>query len=61
MSRGDGDDGDPRADRRERRKRAERERMPKHGARTGEAYRNAVLKRLREAAGGTRRRGRRRR
>jgi len=55
------DDGDPRAERRERRKRAERERMPKHGARTGESYRNAILKRLREAAGATDRPRRRRR
>jgi hypothetical protein len=48
-----GDDltGDERAERRERRQRAKRERMRKHGARTGEAYRNAVLKRLRKNAG----------
>jgi len=57
----DSEDGDQRAERRERRKRAERERMPKHGARTGESYRNAVLKRLREAAGVRRARARRRR
>jgi hypothetical protein len=47
--------GDPRSDeraaRRERRKRAERERMKKHGASTGQAYRNAILKRLRKNAG----------
>lgn len=42
---------DERAERRERRKGAERERMKKHGARTGETYRNAVLKRLRRNAG----------
>lgn len=42
---------DERADRRERRRRAERERMRKHGATTGPAYRNAILKRLRKKAG----------
>jgi hypothetical protein len=42
---------DERADRRERRQAAERERMRKHGARTGEVYRNAVIKRLRKNAG----------
>jgi hypothetical protein len=41
---------DERAERRERRKRAERERMKKHGARTGEVYRQAVIKRLRTIA-----------
>ena len=42
---------DERALRRERRQRAKRERMRKHGATTGAAYRNAVLKRLRRKAG----------
>jgi hypothetical protein len=42
---------DERAERREKRREAERERMRKHGARTGEAYRNAILKRLRRNAG----------
>jgi hypothetical protein len=42
---------DERADRRDRRKHAKRERMKKHGAGTGPAYRNAVLKRLRKRAG----------
>lgn len=42
---------DERAERRERRQRAERERMRKHGATTGPAYRNAILKRLRKKAG----------
>jgi hypothetical protein len=56
------DDGSPaqqrdaRAERRDRRKRAERERMRKHGARTGETYRNAILKRLRDNAGASKRR-----
>ena len=48
---GDGAPRDDRAERRERRKRAERARMKKHGARTGDAYRNAILKRLRKNAG----------
>jgi len=47
---------DDRAERRERRREAERERMKKHGARTGEAYRNAILKRLRRNAGVTKKR-----
>jgi hypothetical protein len=42
---------DERADRRERRRQAERDRMRKHGARTAETYRNAILKRLRKNAG----------
>jgi hypothetical protein len=42
---------DERAERRERRRQARRERMPKHGARTGAVYRDAVLKRLRKKAG----------
>ena len=42
---------DERAERRDQRKASERARMKKHGARTGEAYRNAILKRLRERAG----------
>lgn len=42
---------DGRAERREQRRRAERERMRKHGATTGPAYRNAILKRLRKKAG----------
>lgn len=42
---------DERAERRERRRRAERARMRKHGATTGPAYRNAILKRLRKKAG----------
>ncbi len=42
---------DERAERRDRRKQAERERIRKHGARLGETYRNAILKRLRKKAG----------
>lgn len=42
---------DERAERRDERRRAERERMRKHGATTGPAYRNAILKRLRKNAG----------
>ena len=42
---------DERAVRREQRQRAKRERMRMHGASTGAAYRNAVLKRLRRKAG----------
>jgi len=42
---------DERAERREQRRRAERARMRKHGATTGPAYRNAILKRLRKKAG----------
>jgi hypothetical protein len=39
---------DEQAERRERRRTAKRDAMKKHGATTGEAYRNAVLKRLRK-------------
>jgi hypothetical protein len=42
---------DERAERRERRQQARRDAMRKHGATTGEAYRNAVLKRLKKRAG----------
>ncbi len=42
---------DERADRREQRRQSKRERMRKHGARTAELYRNAILKRLRKNAG----------
>ncbi len=42
---------DARADRRDRRRQRERERIKKHGAGTGEVYRNAVLKRLKKKAG----------
>lgn len=42
---------DERAERREQRRQAERDRMRKHGATTGPAYRNAILKRLRKNAG----------
>jgi hypothetical protein len=42
---------DERAERRARRQQAERARIRKHGARTGEAYRNAIIKRLRKNAG----------
>jgi hypothetical protein len=49
---------DQRAERRDRRKQAERNRMKKHGARTGEVYRQAVLKRLRDLAAKKRRRRR---
>ena len=42
---------DERAERREQRRQRRRERMKKHGARTGETYRNAILKRLRKKAG----------
>jgi hypothetical protein len=38
---------DEQAERRERRRKAKRDAMRKHGATTGEVYRNAVLKRLR--------------
>ncbi len=41
---------DERAERRERRRKARRDAMRKHGATTGEAYRNAVLKRLKKDA-----------
>jgi hypothetical protein len=49
---------DERAERRASRKRSERERMKKHGARTGDVYRQAVLKRLRTIASRKRRRRR---
>ena len=39
---------DERAERRERRLQAKRDAMRMHGARLGEVYRNAVLKRLRK-------------
>lgn len=39
------------AERRDKRRRAKLERMKKHGASTGPAYRNAILKRLRKNAG----------
>jgi len=42
---------DERAERRDQRRQSERERMKKHGGRTGEVYRNAILKRLRKKAG----------
>ena len=42
---------DERAARRDQRRQRERERIKKHGARTGEVYRNAILKRLRKKAG----------
>ncbi len=42
---------DERAERRERRLKARREAMRKHGATTGAAYRNAILKRLKKNAG----------
>jgi hypothetical protein len=38
---------DVRAERRAQRQKAKREAMRKHGATTGEVYRNAVLKRMR--------------
>jgi hypothetical protein len=47
---------DERAERRERRRAAKRDAMRKHGATTGEAYRNAILKRLRKSAGVKKRR-----
>jgi hypothetical protein len=40
---------DERAERRDRRRTARREAMRKHGATTGETYRNAVLKRLKKS------------
>jgi hypothetical protein len=42
---------DERAEQRHRRQEARREAMRKHGATTGEAYRNAILKRLKKHAG----------
>jgi hypothetical protein len=42
---------DDRAERRDRRRQRERDRIKKHGARTGEVYRNAILKRLKKKAG----------
>jgi hypothetical protein len=52
----DGEPRDDRAERRERREQAKRDAMKKHGATTGEAYRNAILKRLRKSAGVRKRR-----
>jgi len=49
---------DQRAERRDRRREAERARIKKHGARTGDMYRQAVLKRLRAIA--EKKRGKRR-
>ncbi len=51
--RGSSDDApnDARATRRDQRREAERARMQKHGARTADTYRNAILKRLRKLAG----------
>ena len=45
---------DERAERRERRRKARREAMRKHGATTGETYRNAILKRLKKHTVGRR-------
>ena len=45
---------DDRAERRDRRREAKRDAMKKHGATTGEAYRNAILKRLRKHTGSKR-------
>ena len=42
---------DERAERRDLRRQRERERIKKHGAKTGEVYRNAILKRLKKKAG----------
>jgi len=42
---------DERAEHRDQRRERERQRMKKHGARTGEVYRNAILKRLKKKAG----------
>jgi hypothetical protein len=42
---------DERAERRERRREAQRARIKKHGAKLGETYRAAILKRLRKQAG----------
>jgi hypothetical protein len=39
---------DERAERRDRRRKARRDAMRKHGATTGETYRNAVLNRFRK-------------
>jgi hypothetical protein len=47
----DGPPRDERAERREQRRQRERERVKKHGARTGEVYRNAIIKRLKKKAG----------
>jgi hypothetical protein len=41
---------DERAERRDRRRAARRDAMRKHGATTGETYRNAVLNRLKKTA-----------
>jgi hypothetical protein len=48
------EDRDERAERRDARRKAARDRMRKHGAKTGETYRNAILKRLRRNAGAKR-------
>jgi hypothetical protein len=42
---------DERAERRDRRRQRERDRIKKHGAKTGEVYRNAIIKRLKKKAG----------
>ena len=42
---------DERAERRDQRQQRERKRIKKHGAKMGEVYRNAILKRLRKKAG----------
>ena len=42
---------DERAERRDQRRQRERERIKKHGAKTGEVYRNAIIKRLKKKAG----------
>jgi hypothetical protein len=47
----DGPPRDERAERRKQRRQRERERIKKHGARTGEVYRNAIIKRLKKKAG----------
>jgi hypothetical protein len=47
----EGQPRDERAERRDTRRQRERERIKKHGAKTGEVYRNAILKRLKKKAG----------
>ncbi len=47
-SRDDHHPRDERAERRERRRQAKRDAVQKHGAKLGEVYRNAILKRLRK-------------
>lgn len=42
---------DERAERRDQRRQRERDRIKKHGAKTGEVYRNAIIKRLKKKAG----------